>query len=154
MYATCSCTRIVVSYFCWTFFFFLTQLKSSLFYLLILVCNFCWKKKHVKELECSIQFQRRSKGWIYTRANVFIQRYVHIPVGVLVFKIHLVPMSNFFHLFLKPCSYNFVASNFCMYTYCALCTCITSLSVYMYVYVLFLLFTYKTSTLNFVFCLK
>lgn len=37
------------------------------------------------------------------------------------------------------------------FTECALCTCVTSLSVYMYVNVLFILFTYKTSTLSLIF---
>lgn len=82
------------------FFFFLTYLKSSLFYLLMRVCknNFLLKKKiHIKELMCSVLISnlRRSKGWICTHAYyVFIQSYVH--VDVLVTKIHLVPMSNFF----------------------------------------------------------
>lgn len=126
---TYSCTRIVSYLFKSSFLFFLTYLKSSLFYLLMRVCKntFLLKKKiHIKELMCSVLISnlRRSKGWICTHAYyVFIQSYVH--VDVLVTKIHLVPMSNFF-IFLNHAAIILLLPIFeCTHRVLLICTCLT-----------------------------
>lgn len=150
---TYSCTRIVSYLFKSSFLFFLTYLKSSLFYLLMRVCknNFLLKKKiHIKELMCSVLISnlRRSKGWICTHAYyVFIQSYVH--VDVLVTKIHLVPMSNFF-IFLNHAAIILLLPIF----ECTHRVLYVHVYLYMCIYVLFLLFTYIKSKLSLIFCLE